>query len=110
MMVQMYLRSCITGTPASRFKLLRFLVGVAEPEIYDLDRFVEVKQQVLGFKVAMHDIQFVQVLDTRNQFLKELARLHLGQPVMVVILTSDSARCSRRAHRRQHIPSPKRYV
>ncbi len=58
-----YLRSRVAGRATGGFQSLAILVGVAESEVDDLDRVVVVEQQILGFQVAMHDVQLVDVLD-----------------------------------------------
>jgi hypothetical protein len=58
------------------------LVGIGEAEIDQLERAVEVDQQVLGLQVAVHDPQLVEVLDPCDQLSEELAGLVLLEPFL----------------------------
>ena len=59
------------------------LVGIAEPKINQLQIVLVVEQQILGLEVSVNDAQLVQVLDRALDLLEELARLLLGQLLLL---------------------------
>ena len=50
-------------------------VGVAEAEIYDLDVFVVIEEEVFRLEVSMDDVQLVDILDASVDLLEKLACL-----------------------------------
>jgi len=59
------------------------LVGIAEPKINQLQIVLVVEQQILGLEISVNDAQLVQVLDRALDLLEELARLLLGQLLLL---------------------------
>lgn len=59
------------------------LVGIAEPKINQLQIVLVVEQQILGLEISVNDAQLVQVLDRTLDLLEELARLLLGQLLLL---------------------------
>ena len=59
------------------------LVGIAEPKINQLQIVMVVEQQILGLEISVTDAQLVQVLDRALDLLEELARLLLGQLLLL---------------------------
>jgi len=59
------------------------LVGIAEPKINQLQIVLVVEQQILWLEISVNDAQLVQVLDRALDLLEELARLLLGQLLLL---------------------------
>lgn len=57
-----HLGCCVAGAATGCLERLTRFVRVAESKIDDFDVHVVVEEQVLWFEIAMHDIEFVQVL------------------------------------------------
>ena len=72
-----HLGRCIAGTAAGCLERRTRLVCIAESEIDDFDVHVVIEEKVLRFQVTMHDIKFVEVLDTGNDLVEKLQSLRL---------------------------------
>jgi len=59
------------------------LVGIAEPKINQLQIVLVVEQKIFGLEISVNDAQLVQVLDRALDLLEELARLLLGQLLLL---------------------------
>lgn len=71
-----HLRGRVAGTTAGSRKGLPCCIGVGEPKIHYFDIVVNVKEEVFRFKVPMHDVKGVQILDTVNDLLEVTAGLN----------------------------------
>jgi len=72
-----HLRGSIAGRPTRRGKRLTLFVAVAQPKVYQFNLTLVVEEEVLGLQISVNDAQFMQVLNTTDDLLEELARLHL---------------------------------
>mmetsp|Transcript_6914 Transcript_6914/g.21503 ORF Transcript_6914/g.21503 Transcript_6914/m.21503 type:complete len:281 (-) Transcript_6914:196-1038(-) len=70
----------IARRAASRLQALALTEDVAEPEVYDLDTPVLVKQQVLRLQVPVHHLHLVHLLHAGHDLVEEAARLGLLYP------------------------------
>jgi len=62
-----HFRRSVAWRPAGCFELaIRWVVDVAEPEVDNLQRFVEIKQEIFRFQVPVANSAFVDVLDARD--------------------------------------------
>lgn len=63
----------LTRTPAGGLQELVRLVRVAQPEVDYFDVVLLVEQEILGFEVAVHDADAVDLLDALEDLLQEFA-------------------------------------
>jgi len=89
-----HFRRRVTGRSARCLQHLVLLVGVAEAEIDQSNVFLVVQQQVLRLQISVHDAELVQILDSTNDLLEELAgfcllKLLLLDDVVEELATAD---------------------
>lgn len=76
-----HFRSSIAWGPAGSFESFIFTVGVGKSEINNPDGFVVVNQEILRFKIAMDDVQLMNVLNTADDLLEDFAGFGLRNSV-----------------------------
>ena len=79
-----HFRGSVAWGPASRFKkAFGRLVNIAEAEIDNFERLVEVEEQVLGLEVAMADATFMDVFNAGDKLLENTDGSLLVQSLML---------------------------
>ena len=72
-----HFRCCVARRSTCRLKQLSLLVLVAQSEIDKSDVLLMIEQQVLRLQVSVHNTELVQVFDSADYLLEELASLSL---------------------------------
>ena len=67
--------SCVAGTSACCFKRFVLLIYIRQAKVYDFDVVLLVEKKVFWFEVSVADAHLVDVLDARNNLLKETTSL-----------------------------------
>jgi hypothetical protein len=68
-----HFRGGIAWRTTRSFEQFTFFVGVTEPKIYNFERIVIGKENVLGFEISVGDVDFPDVLNTVDEFVKKLS-------------------------------------
>ena len=74
-----HLWSCVTWRTTRRFQSLFRLVGIAESKIDNFDLTVMIEEEVLGLHISMNYTELVEIVDPRDDLLKEFAGFLLTQ-------------------------------
>ena len=75
-----HFRGSVARTTASSFQCFALFVSIRQTKVDDLDVVLLVEKQVFWFEVSVADTDFVDILDTSDQLLEELAPFWLLQP------------------------------
>ena len=78
-----HLRCCVAGRATRRLEELSLLVSVTQAEVDEPYVFLMVQKQVFRFQVSVDDAQLVQVLNTTDDLLEELACFRLFQLLLL---------------------------
>ena len=73
---------CITRGATGCSQLFTRAEGATEAKVHDLQIFEVIKKQILRLDISVRNTKFPQVLDSRNQLLKQSAGLRLFQSVL----------------------------
>ena len=68
-----HFRGGITWRTTRSFEQLTFFVGVTEAKIYNFERIIIGKENILGFEISVGDVDFPDVLNTVDEFMKKLS-------------------------------------
>ena len=68
-----HFRGGITWGATRGFKEFTFFVGVTESKIYNLKRIIVGKENILRFEISMGDVDFPDILNTVDEFVKKLS-------------------------------------
>lgn len=72
-----HLRRSVAGTAASSFQGGPLFIEVTEAKVHDLQTLVVVEQKILRLQVAVADAHSVDVVDSSDELLEDLAGLVL---------------------------------
>ena len=72
-----HFRSGVAWTTARRLQEATVAIGVGEAEVNDLYIFAFIQEQVLRFQISVADATPMDILDTTDHLLEELASLGL---------------------------------
>lgn len=93
-----HLRCSIAWRPACSLKPFLFSIGITQPKIHNSDSLIIINQQIFRFKISMHNIQFMQVLDPTDNLMKYFTSLSFSNPRIYYTITSSILQYSRTVH------------